>query len=98
MEDEENFASTFDVLGKLGEEMDFITEENVATPEKGTKTIKSLPNIRRQYSTRGKKHSYCEPKVPNDDHYICELTNDSVLTLVVVLKSFLQYFTMGICN
>lgn len=83
MGEEENCASAFDELGRLGEEMDFIVEENEANSVKKTKTTKSvnkqLPEPRRQYVTRGRKHSYCEPEVPDDDHYICELNYNSLL-------------------
>lgn len=75
VEGEENFPSAFDELGQLG-------EENVVVSGKGRekKTAnKQLLEKRIQYATRGKKHSYCEPEVPDDDHYICEWNNnDSV--------------------
>ena len=63
--------------------MDFILEENVVVSGKGREKKKTankqLPEKRIQYVTRGKKHSYCEPEVPDDDHYICEWNNnDSV--------------------
>ena len=77
MEDEENESSAFDELGKLGEDMDFISEENSSYPGKLGKRTKSAkkksPEERIHYATRGKKHSYCEAEVPDDDHYICNL-------------------------
>lgn len=76
MENENNDSSAFDELGRWGEKMDFISEENVAMSRKQRKPAKStkkqLPEMRSQYTTRGKKHSYCEPEVPDDDHYICK--------------------------
>ena len=79
MENEENDLSAFDELGRLGEHMDFIPEENVVNTGKQRRQIKSvkgnLPEKRYQYATRGKNHSYCEPEVPDDDHYICKLNN-----------------------
>ena len=60
--------------------MEFISEENYSYPEKQgkkTKSEKKKPTEQRiQYATRGKKHSYCEAEVPDDDHYICELNHD----------------------
>ena len=56
--------------------MDFISEETVVVSGKSMgkkKTAnKHLLGKRIQYATRGKKHSYCEPEVPDDDHYICK--------------------------
>lgn len=76
VESEENDSSAFDELGRWREKIDFISEENVAVSEKQRKRVKSvneqLPEKRAQYATRGIKHSYCEPEVPDDDHYICE--------------------------
>lgn len=77
VENEDNdFPSAFDELGQLGEEMDYISEENVVVSgkrrEKKNTANKHLPQKRIQYATRGKKPSYCEPEVPDDDHYICE--------------------------
>lgn len=78
VENEQNdFPSAFDELGQLGEEMDFTSEENVVFSGKRRekkKTANKHPLEKRiQYATRGKKHSYCELEVPDDDHYICEL-------------------------
>lgn len=62
--------------------MDFITENNEAISDKGTKKTKSVKKqlfqstTRSQYATRGMKHSYCEPEVPDDDHYICNVEYD----------------------
>jgi len=68
--------------------MDFILEEPVGVSGKGREKLKTankqLVEKRIQYATRGKKHSYCEPEVPDDDHYICELNNQ---------LSFLKYFS-----
>jgi len=87
VENEENaFLSAFDELGQLGEEMDFISEETVVVTGKRRerkKTENKHLEKRIQYATRGKKHSYCEPEVPDDDHYICEWNN----------LSFLKYFS-----
>ncbi len=73
---EENDSSAFDDLGRWGEKIDFIPEENEAVSEKQRKRVKrvneQLPEKRTHYATRGIKHSYCEPEVPDDDHYICE--------------------------
>ena len=44
---------------------------------------KHLPKKRIQYATRGKRHSFCEPEVPDDDHYICEWNNYNFLNSVV---------------
>ena len=56
--------------------MDSISEENIVVSGKRRgkkKTVnKYILEKRIQYATRGKKHSYCEPEVPDDDHYICE--------------------------
>ena len=56
--------------------MDFISEENIVVSGKRRgrkKTVNEhLLEERIQYATRGKKQSYCEPEVPDDDHYICE--------------------------
>ena len=84
IENEENdFPSAFDDLGQLGEEINFISEENVVVSGKGRvqkkPANKHLPQKRIQYATRGKKHSYCEPEVPDDDHYICEWSNNNFL-------------------
>jgi len=77
--------------------MDFILEENVVVPGKGREKKKTankqLVEKRIQYATRGKKHSYCEPEVPDDDHYICELNHyHSFNTLVIVYP---DGFVMG---
>ncbi|KAJ7387412.1 Histone-lysine N-methyltransferase prdm9 [Desmophyllum pertusum] len=61
--------------------MDFISEENNSYPGKLGKRTKSAkkksPEERIHYATRGKKHSYCEAEVPDDDHYIfCEECQD----------------------
>lgn len=75
MENEENDSSAFDELGKLGEEMDLTPmERDSISGKQGTKSEKktSLTEQRIQYATRGKKHSYCETEVPDDDHYICK--------------------------
>ena len=68
--------------------MDFISEENVVVSGKGRekKTAnKQLVEKRIQYATRGKKHSYCEPEVPDDDHYICEWNNYHSLNALVIV-------------
>ena len=79
MEDEGNDLSAFDELGRLGEHLDFIPEENVAISGKQRRQIKSVKDNllekRYQYATRGKNHLYCEPEVPDDDHYICKSNN-----------------------
>ena len=76
MNEEDDFPSAFDELGQLGEEIDFISDENVVVSGKGREKKKTankqLVEKRIQYATRGKNHSYCEPEVPDDDHYICE--------------------------
>lgn len=76
VDNEENDSSAFDELGKLGEELDLTSVEKDSISEKqGTKSEKrkkSVTEQRIQYATRGKKHSYCEAEVPDDDHYICK--------------------------
>ena len=78
MESEENESSAFDDLGKLGEELDFASLENDSiSKNQGSKSEKKKSSEQHiQYSTRGKKHSYCEAEVPDDDHYICKFIND----------------------
>ena len=77
-QNEENESSAFDDLGKLGEEMDFLPEAKLAVIGNQKKrprvTNKKCSEAKRiQYATRGKKYSYCEAEVPDDDHYICKL-------------------------
>ena len=74
---EENDSSAFDELGRLGENMELLPDENTAiTRRERTKSINKneqpSKEKREQYPTRGKRHSYCEAEVPDDDHYICE--------------------------
>lgn len=79
VEDEQNCPSAFDELGELAEGTDFIRDENTVISQKQGKTMPKKvhrphpPEKRIQYATRGKKHSYCEAEVPDDDHYICKL-------------------------
>ena len=94
VENEKNDASAFDELGRLGEEMDFIN----SVPEKpgrGTKGEKrTSTEQRKQYATRGKKHSYCEAEVPDDDHYICKLNegfHDFIFVLLTLFHNFTQF-------
>ena len=67
--------------------MDSISEENIVVSGKRRgkkKTVnKYILEKRIQYATRGKKHSYCEPEVPDDDHYICEWSNNNFLISLV---------------
>ncbi len=74
MENEENDSSAFDELGRLGEELDFnLVEKDSISGKQGTKSGKKKSTEQRnRYATRGKKHSYCEAEVPDDDHYICK--------------------------
>ena len=74
---EENDSSAFDELGRLGENMELLPDENTAiTRRERTKSINKneqpSKEKREKYATRGKRHSYCEAEVPDDDHYICE--------------------------
>lgn len=97
VENEDNdFPSAFDELGQLGEEMDYISEENVVVSgkrrEKKNTANKHLLQKRIQYATRGKKHSYCEPEVPDDDHYICEWNNYNFLN-TLSLRVFYGVYT-----
>ena len=82
-EKEENDSSAFDELGRLGEEMGFLSEGETSVTERKRKaknTVKQRPEKQRiQYSTRGKKYSYCEPEVPDDDHYICKFSEPRAL-------------------
>ena len=87
-QNEENESSAFDDLGKLGEEMDFLPEAKLAVIGNQKKrpkvTNKKGQEVKRiQYATRGKKYSYCEAEVPDDDHYICKL-----FVIAFVLKIF----------
>ena len=79
-EKEKNDSSAFDELGRLGEEMEFLSEGEISATERKRKaknTVKQRPEKQRiQYSTRGKKYSYCEAEVPDDDHYICKLHHE----------------------
>ena len=57
--------------------MELLPDENTAiTSRERTKSINKneqpSKEKREQYATRGKRHSYCEAEVPDDDHYICE--------------------------
>ena len=84
---EENDSSAFDELGRLGENMELLPDENTAiTRRERTKTINKneepSKEKREQYATRGKRHSYCEAEVPDDDHYICKLKNEVLRCLV----------------
>ena len=78
-EKDENDSSAFDELGRLGEEMEFFSEGDISATERKRKaknTVKQRPGKQRiQYSTRGKKYSYCEAEVPDDDHFICKLNH-----------------------
>ncbi|XP_078361042.1 histone-lysine N-methyltransferase PRDM9-like [Oculina patagonica] len=79
VENEENDSSAFDELGRLGEELDFnLVEKESISGKQGAKSGKKKSTEQRtQYATRGKKHSYCEAEVPDDDHYIfCEECQD----------------------
>ena len=96
---EENDSSAFDELGRLGEEMDFISVEKVSSSGKQGKRSRSekikSTEKRIQYATRGKKHSYCEAEVPDDDHYICELnlilvTNYDGLQRILIAFLYVQ--------
>ena len=88
MEDEQNCPSAFDELGKLAERTDFITDENTVISGKQGKTMPKKvnrphpPEMRIQYATRGKKHSYCEAEVPDDDHYICKFNYNHLYSLI----------------
>lgn len=79
VENEESDLSAFEELGRLGEVMDFFPEGNIVATGKQRKSTtdsrskQHSQETRIQYATRGKKRSYCEPEVPDDDHYICEL-------------------------
>ena len=85
MENEENESSAFDELAKLGEELEFASLENDSISKKqGSKSEKKKSSEQRiRHSTRGKKHSYCEAEVPDDDHYICKFINDEYALLSV---------------
>ena len=77
VENEGNDSNAFEELGRLGEVLNFSPEGNFVVTGKRKKnttgTKKQRPEEPRiQYATRGKKHSYCEADVPEDDHYICE--------------------------
>ena len=76
-EQKDSESSAFDELGQLGEEIDFFTAGDIKVAVNQKKTSKRAyrqrPVVKRiQYTTRGKKHNYCEAEVPDDDHYICE--------------------------
>ena len=70
-------SSAFDELGRLGENMELLPDENTAITRRertksNNKNEQPSKEKREQYSTRGKRQSYCEAEVPHDDHYICE--------------------------
>ena len=74
---EGNDSSAFDELGRLGENMELLPDENTAITRRertksNNKNERPSKEKREQYSTRGKRQSYCEAEVPHDDHYICE--------------------------
>lgn len=74
---EGNDSSAFDELGRLGENMELLPDENTAITRRertksNNKNEQPPKEKREQYSTRGKRQSYCEAEVPHDDHYICE--------------------------
>ena len=74
---EGNDSSAFDELGRLGENMELLPDENTAITRRertksNNKNEQPSKEKREQYSTRGKRQSYCEAEVPHDDHYICE--------------------------
>ncbi|CAH3196558.1 unnamed protein product, partial [Porites evermanni] len=79
---EDDGSSAFEELGRLGEEIDLLPDKINAEPEKQRKqgkfTNKERPEEKRiQYTTRGKRQTYCEAEVPDDDHYIyCEECHD----------------------
>ena len=81
VENENNNSSAFDELGRLGEEMKFTSREKSLSGKQRKRSGKEKEKStekRIQYATRGKKHSYCEAEVPDDDHYICELTTNFI--------------------
>lgn len=89
---EDNDSSAFDELGQLGDELDFLQTGDITLTQNQTKRLKgankqSQELQRIQYDTRGKKYSYCEAEVPDDDHYICELRH---------LESFIS-FCLSVC-
>ena len=74
---EENDSSAFDELGRLGENMELLPDENTAIirrerTKSNNKNEQPSMGKREKYGTRGKRHFYCEAEVPDDDHYICE--------------------------
>lgn len=86
VENEENDSSAFDELGRLGDELDLTSvEKDSISGKKGANSEKkkSLTEQRIQYATRGKKHSYCEAEVPDDDHYTCKFIDDECNLLFV---------------
>ena len=85
---EDDDSSAFEELGRLGEEIDLLPDKTNAEPEKQRKqgrfTNKERPEEKRiQYTTRGKRQTYCEAEVPNDDHYICKLDHLETFSLVL---------------
>lgn len=67
--------------------MELLPDENTAiTRRERTKSINKneqpSKEKREQYATRGKRHSYCEAEVPDDDHYICKFKNEVLRCLV----------------
>ena len=82
---EDDDSSAFDELGRLGEQMEFLSPTNTEAKQSVEKTT-GLKDARKkckqvkhiQYTTRGKRHCYCEAEVPDDDHYICKSTSEGV--------------------
>ena len=73
-----------------GEEIDLLPDRTNAEPEKQRKherfTNKERPEEKSiQYTTRGKRQTYCEAEVPDDDHYICKLDHLETFRFVIVL-------------
>ena len=78
--------------------MDFISAVKNSVSEKPERETKGEKRTsteqRKQYTTRGKKHSYCEAEVPDDDHYICKLTegfHDFIFVLLTLFHNFTQF-------
>lgn len=81
-------SSAFEELDRLGEEIDLLPGRTNAGPEKQRKqgrfTNKERPKEKCiQYTTRGKRQTYCEAEVPDDDHYICKLDYLETFRLVL---------------
>ena len=81
-------SSAFEELDRLGEEIDLLPDRTNAEPEKQRKqgrfTNKERPKEKCiQYTTRGKRQTYCEAEVPDDDHYICKLDHLETFRLVL---------------